>query len=320
MLVSIVIPACDEEASLEPTVREAMAALAAEPVEVIVVDDGSHDGTWGVVEALAAADARVRGVRLARNFGHMAALQAGLHEARGAAVITMDADGQHPAEALPAMLAAWRAGAAVVQAVRAAEERRGFFKGLTSRLYYRVFSRLAGIELPEGAADFRLLSRPVVDVALAHPHFALFLRGFVTWTGFCTVSIPVAFRARRAGATKYSLRRMVALGAEGVLHFSTKPLRAATYLGLATCALSLTYLVYVLAIRLFGHDYVTGWASVVGLMALIGGIQLLVVGILGEYVAVVFERQVGRPDYVVSERRQTREASPVARSAEPEGR
>lgn len=301
--VSVVIPACDEEACVEATVREVFGALPGERVEIVIVDDGSRDGTWAVIERLAAADGRVRGVRLARNFGHMAALQAGLHEAKGAAVITMDADGQHPAEALPAMLAAWRAGAAVVQAVRIAEERRGLFKGYTSGLYYRVFSRLAGIELKEGAADFRLLSRQVVDVALAHPHFALFLRGFVSWTGFRTVSLPVAFRARSAGATKYSLRKMLALGAEGVLRFSTKPLRAATYLGLATCALSLTYLVYVLVIRLFGHDFVTGWASVAGLMALIGGIQLLVVGILGEYVAVVFERQIGRPDYVVSEKK-----------------
>jgi len=304
-LVSIVAPCCNEAQALGTLVERLAAATA--PLadryafETLLVDDGSTDGSWEAIRALARERPTVRGLRFTRNFGQQAALLAGLDAARGAAVVTLDADGQHPPELIPEMVEKWERGARVVQGLRAEGGAAGPMKRWTSRAFYRVFSWLAGIRIPQGSADFRLLDRSAVDVALGHPHAALFLRGFVPWTGFRTDYVEFEPRPREAGIGKYSPLRMIALARQGILRFSVAPLRLAILVGACTCAFSLAYLVYVILVRAFSGQWVPGWASVAGLLALLGGVQLLVIGILGEYVGMIFEIQLGKPTWVVAE-------------------
>lgn len=301
-LVSVVLPVYEEGALLATTVAAVVAALGEERREVILVDDGSADATWETIRALAAADATVRGLRFSKNFGHQRALLAGLAAARGAAVITLDSDGQHPPELIGELLARWRGGAKVVQGLRADVDHESWFKRLTSRAFYRAFGLLAGGQVPAGSADYRLLDRAVVDVLLGAPRMGLFLRGFVPWTGVAAAHVPFTPRRRAAGRTKYSLRKMLKLAEEGVVRFSVAPLRCSTLLGVITSAFALAYLAYVIYVRAFGDGVVPGWASVTGLVALLGGMQLLVLGVLGEYVGTMFQAVMNRPDWIVIER------------------
>ena len=301
-LISVVMPAHDEAASLARVVERTLAALAGEEVELIVVDDGSTDGTWSEVTALAARHPEVRGLRLARNFGHQAALVAGLTAARGEAVVMLDADGQHPPELLPAFVERWRQGFAVVQGVRQASEGLGLLKRASSRLFYRLMRRLAGVPLQEGAADFRLLSRPACDAVLSAAGPAPFLRGLLPWLGLPTAYLPFAAERRLGGETSYTFRRMLRLSLDGILGFSVVPLRLASALGALVSLASFAYLAYVLAVRLTTGHAVPGWASTAGLLSLLGGIQLLTLGILGEYLGRVFTASLSRPLYVVAEK------------------
>jgi glycosyltransferase involved in cell wall biosynthesis len=299
--VSVVIPACNERGSLGGTVERIVAALRGTDLEILVVDDGSTDGTWEEVARLA-REHPVGGVRFGRNFGHQAALLAGLESARGAAVVTMDADGQHPPELLPQMVEKWRQGAVVVQALRQDDSEAGLFKRLTSKYFYGLFSWLAGTPIAAGSSDFRLLDRTGVEIVLSSRRSALFLRGFIPWTGLPTEQIFFTPRSRTSGESKYSPGRMLLLARQGIMRYSIKPLRVATLIGIATCLLSLSYLVYVVAVRLWGSNFVPGWASVTGLLALLGGVQLIVMGILGEYIGMIFEAQLNRPHFVPTER------------------
>ncbi len=299
--ISVVIPAFNEMDALKDTVARVQEVLADYAFEIIIVDDGSSDRTWGVISELNAANPKVRGLGFARNFGHQPALLAGLEASRGDAVVTMDADGQHPPELIPELLEAWRNGAPVVQTIRS-DAGVGFFKRATSNAYYKLFSWLAETKIEPGSADFRVLDRTVVDVLRQHPRSSLFLRGFIPWTGFATTHVPFEPLERTAGSTKYSLGRMFGLARQGIMRFSIKPLRLATFLGSATCIVALAYLVYVLIIRLTSTEFVIGWASLAGLLTLLGGIQLVVIGILGEYIGMIFETQLGRPPYVVQKR------------------
>ena len=300
--ISVVMPAMNEREVISDTISRVVEALEGEPFEVVVVDDGSSDGTWEEVERLSAEDGRVRGLKLTRNFGHQAALHAGMKSARGKVVVTMDSDGEHPPELLPELVKRWRGGAKIVQGIRD-DSRTALPKRATSRLFYRIFSWLAGTEMRPGSADFRLLDRGVVDVILAHPNAGAFLRGFVPWTGFDTEFVEYAPGRRAAGRTKFSSPRMFGLARQGILRFSVKPLRLSMLVGLLTCLGALGYLGYILYMRIFHGDVtVAGWASVAGLLSLLGGVQLMVIGILGEYVGIIFETLRGQPMYIVDRR------------------
>ncbi len=301
-LISVVMPAHDEAQALARVVERVLAALAGEEVEVIVVDDGSSDGTWAEIGRLAARLPAVSGLRLSRNFGHQAALVAGLEAARGEAVLMLDADGQHPPELLPAFLARWRQGFAVVQGVRQKGAGEGLFKRATSRLFYRLLQRLAGVPLREGAADFRLLSRAARDAVLRAAGPAPFLRGLLPWLGLPTAYLPFAAEERLGGTPSYTLRRMVRLSLDGILGFSVVPLRLASALGALVSLASFAYLAYVITVRLATGFAVPGWASTAGLLSLLGGIQLLTLGILGEYLGRIFTAGLSRPLYVVAEK------------------
>lgn len=300
--ISVVLPAHNEAAALPGVLARLLIVLAGESHEVIVVDDGSADDTWEVVRTQATQHPAVRGLKLSRNFGHQAALLAGLAAARGKAVLTLDADGQHPPELLPKMIELWRGGAAVVQGVREQTAGEGLGKKLTSRLFYRLLTALAGVDLKAGSADFRLLSRSAADAVVSAAGPAPFLRGLIPWLGLPTAYLPFVAERRLAGKTSYTLRRMVRLSLDGILGFSVVPLRLAIGVGALVSLVSFLYLVYVLAIRLQTGEAVPGWASTAGLLSLLGGFQLLTLGILGEYLGRVFVATLGRPQYVVAER------------------
>ena len=236
-MISIVIPAYNEERNLDvlyANVREVLNAASGDnDWELVVVDDGSTDGTWDVLGALSAADVRVRGVRLSRNFGHQSALMAGLAAARGRAVIMMDADLQHPPSLLPQLVRKWREGFQIVHAVRRDPPNLSWFKRTTSRLYYRLFAFMSGVAIEPGSADFCLLDRQVVDEVLKFEEEGLFLRGLVHWVGYATASVPFECGERHAGTSKYNLSKMLTLGWHGVSSFSLVPLRIGIAIGLA---------------------------------------------------------------------------------------
>lgn len=299
--LSIVLPVHNEAGALATVVRRVATALRGQSHEIILVDDGSRDASWETIGALRAELPQVVGIRFTRNFGHQAAILAGLVAARGAAVVMLDSDGQHPPELIPELVARWRGGAPVVQAIRTGAADAGAFKRATSRLFYRIFTALAGVRIPRGSADFRLLARPVVDRVLASSGPLLFLRGLIPWLGYEAVLVPFAVEHRLAGRSSYGLRRMLRFSAHGLLGFSINPLRLASALGVTISGLAFLYLAYVVAIWFTSREVVPGWASTAGLLAFLGGVQLLTLGILGEYVGRLFVANLGRPAYVVRE-------------------
>jgi dolichol-phosphate mannosyltransferase len=312
-LVSIVLPAHNEEAALPLVVPAILAAAAPHDVELLVIDDGSGDGTWNVVQQLAGRHAGVTGIRFTRNFGHQAAILAGLLAARGDAVIVMDADGQHPPALVHTLLERWRDGYQVVQAIRTPESERGL-KGVFSRLFYRVLHSLSGVDVPAGSADFRLLGRPVVDTVLRSAGHLLFLRGLVPYLGYDTAYVPFTAPPRVAGRTSYTWRRMLRLSLDGLLSFSVVPLRMAIAVGFVVSFVSFAYLIYTLVIWWTVSGVVHGWASTVGMLSLLGGIQLVTLGVVGEYLGRLFLSSLNRPTFVVREQTgvadRTRSAAP----------
>ena len=300
--LSIVLPAHNEADTLPQFVPTLVRTLGATSHEIIVVDDGSTDGTWSAIESLRRAHPHVMGVQLTRNFGHQAAILAGLREACGEVVLMMDADGQHPAESIPAFLDAWRAGAVVVQGVRTETEGESPLKRWPSRFFYRLLPLMGGPAVPIGSADFRLLARPVVDTLLASVGPLLFLRGLIPWLGYPTTMVPFKASRRLGGRTSYTWLRMLRFSLHGLLSFTTVPLRVATLLGLLVAAFSFAYLVLVVAVWLSSAAVVPGWASVMGLLSLLGGIQLVTIGVVGEYLGRIFVAQLNRPHFVVTRR------------------
>lgn len=315
--ISVVLPVHEEAGALETVVRRVAAALAGEACEIVLVDDGSRDRSWEVITELRAAFPMIRGIRFTRNFGHQSAILAGLIAARGRAVVMMDSDGQHPPEVIPELVARWRGGASVVQAIRTGAADAGPVKRWTSRVFYRLFTALAGVPIAPGSADFRLLARPVVAQVLASAGPLLFLRGLIPWLGYPAETVEFTVQQRLAGRSSYDLRRMMRLSLHGLLGFSINPLRVASALGIAVSLLSFLYLVYIVGIWLTSDAVVAGWASTAGLLAFLGGIQLLTLGILGEYVGRVFMANLERPPFVIRE--QFDEASPSVAGPAREG-
>jgi polyisoprenyl-phosphate glycosyltransferase len=302
-MLSVVAAAYDEAGALPSFVTRLVAVLetVGEDWEVVLVDDGSRDGTWGVIEEVSSTDSRIRGIRLSRNFGHQLALTAGLSVARGDGVITMDSDLQHPPEAIPAILAAARAGNDVVYAVRSADDAAGFWKRFSARVFYRLLNRLSTLELPEGAADFRWMSRRVVDVLGSMPERHRFLRGLVRWAGYQQTFVEYHRGPREGGESKYGLRRMLLFAWDGMVSFSSFPLRVASIVGVCVSILGWLYLVYALAIRIFTDTAIHGWTSVTAAVLLLGGAQLVFLGILGQYIGRMYDDVKQRPLFLIAE-------------------
>jgi dolichol-phosphate mannosyltransferase len=308
-MISIVVPAYNEERNIDllherlcTEMQALFGGWESADWELVVVDDGSTDGTWDRVTALASSDARIRGVRLSRNFGHQNALLAGLAAARGEAVISMDADLQHPPEVVPRLIQNWREGFQIVHAIRRDPPSLPRGKALTSRLYYRLFSYLSGVQIEPGAADFRLLDRQVLDEILKFKEEGLFLRGIVHWVGYATASVPFDCCERHSGVSSYNLRKMLTLAWHGISSFSLVPLRIAVVIGLLASTLSFLSVGYaIIGWWLDSIAVVPGWASSVAIMSALFGVLFVVLAIFAEYLGRIVMEVQGRPRFLVRE-------------------
>jgi polyisoprenyl-phosphate glycosyltransferase len=302
--LSIVVPVYNEAECLPEFHRRLTAVLTAlgPAYEIIFVDDGSSDGSLELIGRWHAADPRTKALSLSRNFGQMAALSAGLDAAAGRAVVTLDADLQHPPELIPELVARWRAGSQVVNTLRSENKDAGFFKRATAEVFYRLINKISGLNLPHNAADYRLLDRQVVASLNQLRERARFLRGLTRWIGYKQTFVEFTAGRRFAGQTKYSFGRMLAFALDGLTSFSAFPLRLATYLGLTAAAFSFLDLIYVGYIRLFTGQAIEGWASVLAAVLFLGGVQLIFLGVLGEYLGRTYEETKQRPLYLVAKK------------------
>lgn len=294
MRLSVVIPCFNEAENVAELHRrlDAVSAAMDEELEILFVDDGSRDDTLRRLRALAAADPRVRVLSLSRNFGHQAALTAGIDHAAGDAVVVMDADLQHPPEVIPDLVKRWREGCDLVYAYR---------EGVAPRFGYRLINALMRVQIPAESADFRLMDRRVVEAFRRMPERARFIRGMISWLGFRQAGIGYAEPDRFAGRRTYTLRQTARLTMNAILAFSSVPLRIASVLGMVTLALGLVYAVYILACFVTGKPIEPGWTGLMMTILILGGVQLLCLGIIAEYIGRIFEEVKQRPLYVVRE-------------------
>jgi len=304
--LSIVVPCYNEVEVLPETTRRLLAlltrlqtqALTTESSSVLYVDDGSHDGTWALIEAQAAADPRVHGLKLSRNGGHQTALMAGLLSLQGDALVSIDADLQDDVAVIEAMVRHFIAGAEVVYGVRESRQYDSIFKRTTALWYYQLMKKL-GVDLVHNHADFRLLGRRAVEALRQYGEVNLFLRGIVPLMGYRAATVKYDRAERFAGISKYPLRKMLTFAIEGITSFSIVPLRLITLLGFAVSGLSFTMILFILYGALIRHAVIPGWASSVVPIYFLGGIQLLSIGILGEYVAKIYLETKQRPRYFI---------------------
>jgi len=297
-LLSVVAPVCNEEATIHEFYARVRAALEGINFELVLVDDGSTDGSPAAMGLLAAEDPRVRVVYLSRNFGHQTAITAGLDNARGDAVVMIDADLQDPPELIPRMLDHWLSGTDVVYAVREQREGESKFKLTTARWFYRMFDTLAQVELHHNSGDYRLLDRRALDALLSMRERNRFLRGMTVWVGYTQAAVPYARDARYAGETKYTLTRMLRFSLDAIVSFSDRPLQLATLLGFLISTLAFVAIPVVIVLRIAG-SYLPGFGAITIAVLLLGGIQLIAIGIIGEYVGRIYDEVKGRPLYLV---------------------
>lgn len=303
--LSVVVAAFNEEATLpllHPRLRAALAGLGLE-TRVIYVDDGSRDDTWAVLNDIAAADPSVRLLRLARNFGKEVALTAGLDQVDSDAAIVIDADGQDPPELIAAFVDKWRQGFDVVYGMRTRRDGESWLKRATAAAFYRVINRLSDTPIPADTGDFRLMSRRVLDALGQMRERQRFMKGLFAWVGFRQVALPYERAPRLAGMSKFNYWRLWNLALEGITGFSTVPLRVATYLGIGTALVAFVYGLWVIAKTLLWGDAVQGWPTMMAVILFLGGVQLIALGILGEYIGRLYVEVKQRPLYLVSERR-----------------
>ena len=299
-MLSIVVPCFNEEEVLRGTNRRLVGVLGQLSLkfEILYVDDGSTDATAEILRELQALDERIRVICFSRNFGHQMAITAGLEHAAGDAVAIIDADLQDPPELIPEMVALWRSGYKVVYGIRRTRDGETPFKLWTAKAFYRLINSLSDVEIPVDTGDFRLIDRVVVDVFLQMPERHRLLRGMWSWIGFSQVGLPYQRAQRFAGETKYPLRKMLGLALDGIVSFSVVPLRLVTALGFLSAGGAFIGIVYTLWVRLLTHSWVRGWAiSFVG-MLFMAGVQMLCLGILGEYIGRIYTESKQRPLFI----------------------
>lgn len=301
--VSVIIPAYNEEGNVNKLYREIVSALKGLALsEIIFVNDGSRDNTLDKIRLLVKKDNRVKFISFSRNFGHQSALRAGIDYSSSDSVIFMDADLQHPASMLPKMINAWKNGYDIVDAKRLNSSGSASLpKRFSSWAFYGLMSIFSNTKLENGVADFRLLDRRVVDRLKTFGESTFFLRGLVTWLGYKRKILTYKASKRYSGKTKYSISKMIAFAADAITSFSVFPLRIATFLGFFMSLLSGLYGLYVVSAWYFNSRVVTGWSSVVLSVLFIGGIQLMILGIIGEYIGKIFIEVKKRPSYIVDE-------------------
>lgn len=302
-LLSVIVPCFNEDAVIELTHQHLIETLGGQPfqLEILYVNDGSKDQTLTKLRALARRDDRVKLISLSRNFGHQLAVTAGIDHCTGDMVAIIDADLQDPPAVILDMLGPWEAGADVVYGQRIDRPAETWFKRTSAALFYRVLNSLSDTPIPLDVGDFRLLDRRVVEAVKRMPERDRFLRGMISWVGFNQTPVYYRRHPRAAGESKYPLRKMVRFALDGIFSFSSKPLKLATWLGLTTSLLAVTGIVYAVLMRLFTQNWVSGWTFLVVAVLFVGGIQLLFLGIIGEYIARIYSEGKGRPLYLVGE-------------------
>ena len=306
--LTIVVPLYNEEGNVAALVERVVAVAERLPgspsYEVILVNDGSSDGTLRMAREAMTRYANIVLVNLSRNFGHQLAASAGIDLAQGDAVVLMDGDLQDPPELIGEFVAKWREGYDVVYAVRRTRKGESVFKTLTARLFYRTIKRLTKVAIPVDTGDFRLMSRRVVNALKRTPERHRFLRGLVSWVGYNQTGVEYDRDERLSGETKYPLPKMLRFAIDGITSFSDVPLRFASYLGFFASIVAFVYAFMVILFKIFGHKfffYTPGWASTIVAVLFFGGVQLISLGILGEYIGRIYDEVKGRPLYLISE-------------------
>jgi glycosyltransferase involved in cell wall biosynthesis len=300
--LSIIIPCFNEEEVIGETVRQILSfadSLSALDVEIIFVDDGSKDETLGLLEVAASVDPRIKIISFSRNFGHQIAVTAGVNAAIGDAVVLIDADLQDPPAVIHQMLSKWQEGFDVVYGVRTERMGESSFKLASAKLFYRLLNKLSSVAIPLDTGDFRLMDRRVVNILASMPEQDRFVRGMVAWVGFKQCALPYKRVERFAGISKYPLRKMLRFALDGILSFSTKPLQVAVGFGFVCAAFSVCGILYALFLRLFTNIWVEGWTALMIAILFIGGVQLICLGILGEYIGRIYNETKRRPLYIV---------------------
>jgi dolichol-phosphate mannosyltransferase len=297
-LVSVVAPMLNEEHTAGVFCERVRAACDGLPWELIIVDDGSTDGTPPILAEIAAQDPRVKVVTLSRNFGHQMAITAGLDHARGDAVVMIDADLQDPPELIPTMIEHWRAGSDVVYTMRTNREGESRFKVVTARWFYGIMGRVSAVPLASNSGDFRLLSRRALDAMLTMRERNRYLRGMTSWVGFTQTALPYERAARHAGKTKYPIRKMVHFALDAIASFSNVPLQLATIVGFVFAMIAFLAVPVAIGFRIFGQ-FLPGITTTVVAVLLLGGFQLIAIGLIGEYVGRIYDEVKRRPLYIV---------------------
>lgn len=321
--LTIVIAAFDEARALpalHPRIAAVMDVLAADGIEprLLYVDDGSGDATWQVLQGIAASDARVALLRLSRNFGKEIALTAGLDQVTAGAAMILDADGQDPPELIPQFVARWREGYDDVHGTRLSREGESWLKRATAHAFYRVIQRLAKTPVPTDTGDYRLLSERALAALRQLRERHRFMKGLFGWIGYNRIAVPYARERRIAGRTKFGFWRLWNFAIDGVTSFSTAPLRLATYVGVFTACGAFAFALYVIGKALMYGDRVAGWPTMMAVILFLGGVQLVALGVIGEYLGRLYEESKQRPLYLVSAWHPA-SAPPVAGARPPRG-
>lgn len=300
--ISVIIPCYNEEGNVRKIYEAVIEQLSSYDFQLLFVDDCSKDNTLSIMKELNKSDNRVDYISFSRNFGQQSGLRAGLEYADGDCVISMDADMQHPPQLLPMMIKKWEEGYEIVSTKRNDVENVGFFKKITSSLFYKMINKISDIKIKEGSADFRLLDRKVVNVFVKEfTEYHLFFRGLINWVGFNQTEIEYVTGKRFSGATKYTFSKMLNLAIDGITSFSIRPLKLATFLGFSLSIFSTIYGLYAIYMALFTDKIVRGWTSVLVSILFIGGVNMILLGIIGEYLGKLYIQSKNRPIFLIKE-------------------
>lgn len=300
LVISIIVPCYNEEGNIEVLYQKIKDTLEHNTVEFVFIDDNSSDETLYTIEKLAEQDANVKYVSFSRNFGHQNALRAGLENAAGNCVISMDADLQHPPEILNTLLDKWYEGYDIVYTQRQDSNHKLSIKAMTSSLFYKFMNYFSEVEIKQGLADFRLIDRKIVNILINDiTEYHLFYRGLISWLGFKQIGVEYVPNVRYSGKTKYTLRKMLSFATDGITSFSAKPLKFAVLIGVFISFIAVIYAFYILYVSLFTDNVVEGWTSVILSVLFIGGVNMILLGIIGEYIGKIFIQMKRRPYYLI---------------------
>ncbi|MCK5029079.1 MAG: glycosyltransferase family 2 protein [Bacteroidales bacterium] len=300
--VSVIVPCFNEENNINPLFESVSKYTKGLVTEILFVDDGSSDKTLDNIKILTNQHKNVKFLSFSRNFGHQNALKAGYDSADGDCVISMDADMQHPPELIPEMIRLWQQGYKIVSTKRMHDKSLGFLKRLTSKLFYKIINLVSEIKIESGAADFRLLDKQVVTELKEINEKFLFFRGLIPWLGFSQIQLEYIAAERFSGKTKYSFSKMLHFASDGITSFSVKPLKISIYLGFIIAFIAFLYILYAIYIAVFTNNAIAGWTSTIISVLFIGGIQLIMIGILGNYLGKLFMENKKRPNYIIKEK------------------